>query len=130
MSPLRLRLRTPLGPLIDRPVRAIVAEDLDGWFGIRPGRRDLAAVLPPGLLTFVDQDGEGFAALSGGLLDLRDGECRVMVREAIIAQRLEDVAELVRSHIRGRRQHGEVQRDVLHDLAREALRRLAEEERQ
>ena len=92
-DPLRLRVRTPEGLLYDDLVSSIRAEDRDGWFGILPGRRDVLATLPPGLLLFADAEGDGFVALSGGLLALRGGECRVMASEA----RLAVVAHWIRS---------------------------------
>lgn len=124
---LRLRLQTPNGVLLDEPVRSVVAEDLDGWFGIRPGRRDLVAVLPPGVLVFRDDAGEGFVALAGGLVDLRDGVCRVLAREAVVERDLATVADRVDGYLTGRDARGRAQRDVLDDLAREAMRRLVGE---
>ena len=128
MSTLDLGIRTPVSTLFQGSVHSIRAEDLDGWFGIRPGRRDLAAVLPAGLLLFEDEAGEAFVALAGGLLDLRGDRCRVMAREAVLARRLEEIADLVERHSRARQQRSDAQRDVFHDLAKEALRRLARQE--
>lgn len=129
MSQVHLLLRTPSGLLLDREVQAVVAEDRSGWFGVRPGCADLVAVLPPGLLTFRDEEGEGFVALSGGLLDLRGADCRVVARDAVLSRRLEDVAAALEAHLDKRRRGQERQRGVLHDLVREALRRLAKAER-
>lgn len=141
---LRLRVRTPQGLLIDRQVEAISAEDHDGWFGLRPGRRGLVAALPPGLLVFREPAGpeaarEWFVAHAGGLLDLggapggdgarEPGECRVMTLEAVVSSDLEQVAAEVERHVATRTARGQRQRDVLQDLAREALRRLAREAR-
>lgn len=118
-----LRLRTPQGLLLERPVESILAEDLDGWFGIRPGRPDLVAVLPAGLLAFRDAEGEGFVALGSGLLDLRGGECRVMCRDAVFTRDLAGVAERVEALQRSRHERTRALRGVLSDLARESLRR-------
>lgn len=130
---LRLRLRTPAGLLVDQPVSAVTAEDLDGWFGIAPGRADLVAVLPPGLLVFRDPksegEGEGFVALAGGLLDLRANECRVMARQAVMSRDLERIADQVAAHLRQRRARGRAQRGAIFELVREALRRMAREVR-
>lgn len=125
--PLRLEVRTPGGVVLDRPVAAITAEDRSGWFGIRPGRIDLVAVLPPGLLAYRDAEGEGFVALSGGLLDLEAGRCRVLALEAVAARELEAIAEAVARQATRRRERSEIHRSVVRDLAREALRRLLRE---
>ncbi len=124
MSPLRLEVRTPTGIVLASPVASIVAEDQTGWFGIRPGRTDLVAVLPPGLLVYRDEEGEGFVALSGGLLGLWDGLCRVISLEATPARELDDIAAEVERLERQREARAEVHRGVVHDLAKEALRRL------
>lgn len=129
MSTLRLRIRTPTGPIFDGAVRSIAAEDLDGWFGVRPGRLDLVAALPPGLLVFTDDAGEAFVAHSGGLLDLRREECRVMVREATIDRDLAAIDDALGHRLKERQARSGAQRDVLHDLAREAMRRLVAEAR-
>jgi F-type H+-transporting ATPase subunit epsilon len=129
MSSLGLQLRTPSGLLVDRPIEALTAEDLDGWFGVRPGRADLVAVLPPGLLAFRDEEGEAFVALSGGLLHVRGGVCRVLAREAILSRDLEGIADALEAHFARRRRQHALQQDAVGDLAREALRRLAAEAR-
>lgn len=127
MTALHLYVRTPAGLLVDRPVDAIVAEDLDGWFGIHPGRADLIAALPPGLLTFRDADGECFVANTGGLLDLRAGACRVMVADAQVERSLDELAPAVEATMIERRRRSDARRATFEDLEREVLRRMAKE---
>lgn len=122
---LALSVRTPDGLVFDGPVAAIRAEDEDGWFGILTGRRDVVAVLPPGLLLFEDADGDGFVALSGGLLDLSHDRCRVMAREARLSRDAEAAAAELDELLTARRERSERRRGVMTDLEREALRRLA-----
>lgn len=126
---LRLTIRTPGGLLFDAPVAAIRVEDASGWFGVRPGREDVVAALPPGLLLFVDGEGEGFVALAGGLLSLERGVCRVTTREAVLSRSLDDVGERLGELQRLRGHQADTRRDVLHQLAREALRRMVQEGR-
>ena len=127
MNALSLELRTPNGLLVHQPVLSVTAEDNSGWFGIAPGRADLTAVLPPGLLTFRDAEGEVFVALASGLLDLRDGRCRVMAREAVVSRNLDELADQLEAHLRGRNARRDTQRGVMDELVREALRRMAKE---
>lgn len=129
MSALVLELRTPNGLLIEQPIEALVAEDRSGWFGVRPGRADLVAALPPGLLTFRSEGRESFVALSGGLLHLQGNVCRVLAREAAVASELAGVAGALEENLGRRRERQEIQRDAVGELAREALRRLAREGR-
>lgn len=125
MSALRLRVRTPEGLLLDREVRALRVEDEDGWIGVLPGRRDLLAVLPPGLVLFTDEEGEGFVAIAGGLLELTGGECRVVASDARLARDPREAAELLDALLRARKERGGRRREVLDELEREALRRVA-----
>lgn len=123
--PLTLQVRSPEGLVFDGPVRALRAEDEDGWFGVLPGRMDVVAVLPPGLLLFEDAAGDGFVALSGGLLELADGRCRVMAREARLSRDVEEAAAALDALLEARRRRAGRRRGVMQDLEREALRRLA-----
>jgi F-type H+-transporting ATPase subunit epsilon len=125
---LTLRIRTPEGLVLDRAVQRIVAEDRDGWFGIGPGRPDLVAVLPPGLLVFRTEEGETFVALTRGLLHLAGGECRVTCRDAVVARELEAVADRVERLLESRRQRSRIQRSRLEELATEVLRRASSDE--
>lgn len=131
MSALRLQLRTPTGLLIDAPVLRVVAEDLDGWFGLAPGRADLIAALPPGLLVFrgasPDRAGEWFVAHAGGLLNLEGGVCRVMCRQATLARDLADIEKQLDEVAQDRRARRDLHEGVMQELVREALRRMARE---
>lgn len=126
---LHVIVRTPLGVVYDAAVHAIRAEDESGWFGIRPGREPVIAVLPPGLLLLHDDEGEGFVALSGGLLRHDGVRCLVLAREAVVARALEDVADRLAAQLARRRERGGTQRDAVHALAREVLRRMVAEVR-
>lgn len=129
MSRLRLAIRTPEGVVCERDVSAINVEDEAGWFGILPGRRAIIAALPAGLLTFRDSSGEWFVAHSAGLLELRGADCRVLVPEATLERKLEDLADALQRAVAKRRERGRRRAGVMADLEREALRRLASESR-
>lgn len=128
MRGLELEIRTPVSLVFEGAVDGIRAEDLSGWFGIRPGRRDTVAVLAPGLLLFEADEAETYVALAGGLLDLEKGRCRVMAREAVMSRRLEEIADEVARHTRSAARRSETQHGIFDDLAKEALRRLRRQE--
>ena len=127
MKPLQLEIRTPDGLAWSGPVDGLRAEDRDGWFGLRRGRSDLVASLVPGLLAFDTAEGERFVAHGGGMLDLEAGRCRVLLRQAPIAESLEGIADALARQLGARRHRAEARRGVLADLEREALRRLVTE---
>ncbi len=128
-DPLRLRVRTPSRTVLDRPVRAVRAEDADGWFGVGPGRAELVAELPAGLIVYRDDDGEGYVAIDGGLLHVRGAECRVMVQDAFASRELDVLEAELERYADRRRERIERERGIIDELAREALRRLAQEAR-
>ena len=124
MNVLHLQIRTPVGLVVDQEVRRLVAEDRDGWFGVLPGRTDLVAVLPAGLILFEDGEGEGFVAVDEGLLDLRQGRCLVLTQVAHVSRDIDAIADEVEARVRLRRRRSALQRTMLAELAMEARRRL------
>ena len=124
--PLELQVRTPTGLVFTGAVASIVAEDRDGWFGVRPGRAELVAILPPGLLSFHDADGEAFVAHAASVLHHRGDTCRVLAGEAVVSRRLDDVAAVARAHAADRKVTAAQRDDAIGALIRELQRRLAE----
>lgn len=127
MDRLVLCVRTPSSTVLDGPVAAIRAEDRNGWFGVRPGRAELVAILPVGLIVYRDEAGEGFVAVGGGILHTSGHECRVMVREAIASRDLATLSADLERYVDRRQQRIERERGIIDELAREALRRMAQE---
>lgn len=128
-SALHLSVRTALGLVVDRPVLSVTAEDESGWFGVFPGRADMVAVLPAGILVFRDAEAEGFVAESGGLLDLRGSSCRVLCHDAVWSRDLSEISSEVERFVAARRERREVGAAIVEQLVREALRRVARAER-
>lgn len=127
MKILTLCVRTPQGLAFEGPVHSIRAEDLSGWFGILPGRRDMVAALPVGLLIFKDDEGEAFVAHAGGLLDLERNRCRVISQDALIERQLSKVETRVTEMFERRQQRDTRMKGALVDLINEAMRRMAVE---
>lgn len=129
MKRLLLRVRTPERVVIDAPVHAVRAEERSGWFGVAKGRAEVVAVVPAGLLVYRDDDGEGYVAIGGGLLHVKDEECRVMVRDALASRDLTAIGSEIERYVQRRSARIERERDIIDELAREALRRLSQEAR-
>jgi F-type H+-transporting ATPase subunit epsilon len=126
---LTLMVRSAVGVVVDRAVQSVTAEDESGWFGIFSGRSDLVAVLPPGILVFRDADAEGFVAESGGILDLRGARCRVLCHDALWSRDLDAISADVARFVAARRKRHGLGADIVDQLVREALRRMAGAER-
>lgn len=125
MTALTLEVRTPRGVVLEQGIAGVVAEDRSGWFGVRPGREDVVAVLPAGLLVLRDDVGAAYVAIDGGVLELCGGRCLVLTPRAEVSRRLEDVADAVAARELRRHAAARTHRDVIGDLAREVVQRLA-----
>ena len=125
MTSLWLVLRSMIGTSFEGEVSSIVAEDLSGWFGVRPGCADLIAALPPGFLLFVEHGNERVAAFDRAVLDLRAGRCEVLARDLVLAGTLDEVADEVSRYHARRRARVEPGQDAVDALVQRALRVIA-----
>ncbi len=90
---LELEVLAPDGAVLRERARAVRAADASGQFGLWPGHEAFLTVLVPCLLTFWSEDGrEHFVAVDGGLLEVEGRAVTVVTRDAVAADRLEDVA--------------------------------------
>ncbi|MEO5715825.1 MAG: F0F1 ATP synthase subunit epsilon [Luteolibacter sp.] len=77
-------------------VLRIVAETLQGFFGLLPHRLDCVAALVPGILLYeTEEDGEVFVAVDEGVLVKSGPEVLVSVRRALVGKDLAKLRELV-----------------------------------
>src|SRR5208282_2506090 len=93
---MKLVIATPLAVVLEaEDVAAVRARDETGSFGIRPGHADFLTVLPVSVLAWRDGAGtEHYAALRGGVLEVRDGkEISVASREAVCGDDLDRLEE-------------------------------------
>ena len=81
---MKLKLITPERIVLEREVDMVQASGSAGEFAVLPGHEPLVASLGFGILTFSSGGEEDFAAVLGGLLEVRGDEVTV----------LSDVAEL------------------------------------
>ena len=94
---MHLKVLLPFRVFTDkRGVTRIVAETLEGSFGLLPHRRDCVAALVPGVLTYeTDADGEVFLAVDEGVLMKAGAEVLVSVRHASGGTDLEQLRDAV-----------------------------------
>lgn len=94
---MHLKVLLPFRVFTDkRGVTRIVAETLEGSFGLLPHRRDCVAALVPGVLTYeTDADGEVFLAVDEGVLMKAGAEVLVSVRRASGGTDLEQLRDAV-----------------------------------
>ena len=124
---MRLVVQTPVERILDREVTAIVAEGLEGSFGLRPRHIDYVAALRPGLLIYRDaEDNEGYLAVDQGILVKEGARVVVSVRQAVAGATLEDLLEVVESRFKALDEQERVVRSAVARLKSDFLRRFSE----
>jgi F-type H+-transporting ATPase subunit epsilon len=124
---LTLEILVPDHSLLETRVTSIEAADATGRFGLHAGHEAFVTVLEPCVLIYVDERGiEHYAAVDGGVLYLEADRVSIAAREAVLADRLEDVADLVAATMQQRRKHeksarsefGQLQATLVYELGR------------
>jgi F-type H+-transporting ATPase subunit epsilon len=122
---LELELLVADGVVLKSRINGLQAADASGRFGLLPGHEPFVTVLEPGLVSFRDeQDCERFAAVDGGVLVLKDSRLSIACREAVVADRLEEVAGRAAAMIEERRLSEQTARADFAELQATLLRQL------
>jgi len=125
----RLKVLTPTEVVLDRSVAGLVAEGMNGHFGIRPRHIDFISALVPGLLYFVPEaeEGEGqYLAVDQGILVKQGTEVYVSVRDAVSSGGLAELLDIVRSRYMVLDEKERGVRSAVARLESDFLRRLME----
>ena len=103
--PINLKVLLPFKIFVDKKgVKRIVAQTLEGSFGLLPHRLDCAAALAPGILTYeTEEEGEVYLAVDQGVLVKAGKDVLVSVRNAIGGTDLDKlyVTTIEKNHIGG-----------------------------
>ena len=130
MSAFRLRIVTPSAIVVDdTEVASLRAEDESGAFGVLPGHADLMTALPASVLRWRAAKGPWrFCVISGGVLDVRDGErVDVAARTAALGDdlpKLQAQVEALRAEEIDAARRAKVEETRLHARAVRQLMRL------
>jgi F-type H+-transporting ATPase subunit epsilon len=126
---LDLEIIAPDRLVVHSRVVALQAADASGRFGIWPGHENFLTVLVPCVLRSRTEDGlESFAAVDGGVLLLEDGRISIATRDAVVAERLEDVADRAAAMLLARKDREQAARTGFVELQTSLLRELREAE--
>jgi F-type H+-transporting ATPase subunit epsilon len=127
---LELEVLAPDGVVLRARARAVRAADASGRFGLWPGHEAFLTVLVPGLLTYRGEDGrEHFVAVDGGLLRVEGNGVTVLTRDAVAADRLEDVAGAAEAMLEGRLRQERTARAEFAELEALLLRQFGQVEK-
>jgi len=123
---MKLKILLPYQVFADPPdVVRIVAESIEGSFGILPNRLDCAAALVPGILLYETvSEGECCVAVDEGILIKSGAEVWVSVRRAIGGADLGQLHEAIEREFRTVDSQAQNVRSVMAKLETGFLRRL------
>jgi F-type H+-transporting ATPase subunit epsilon len=123
---LALEILVPDAVVLSTRVTGVQAADATGRFGLRPGHERFVTVVVPSLLVYTDAAGtERYVAVDGGVLVLEDDRVTVVTREAVLADRLEDLAERAAAILDVRRQRERRARAEFDELQTALVKQLA-----
>jgi F-type H+-transporting ATPase subunit epsilon len=96
-TPINLKVLLPFQIFVEKKgVKRIVAQSLQGSFGLLPHRLDCAAALAPGILIYqTEEEGEVYLAVDQGVLVKTGSDVLVSVRNAIGGTDLDQLHEAV-----------------------------------
>lgn len=122
-----LRILVPDAVVLDTRVTGVQAADATGRFGLRAGHEPFVTSLSPSLLVYTDEGGqERYAAVDGGVLLLEGNQVSVVTREAVLADRLEDIAKQAAAILDIRQREECRARAEFHELQTALVKQLAQ----
>jgi F-type H+-transporting ATPase subunit epsilon len=122
-----LQIIVPDAVVLDTRVIAVQAGDATGRFGLRAGHEPFVTVLSPSLLIYTDEKGrERYAAVDGGVLLLEGNRVSVVTWEAVLADRLEEVAERAAAILDIHQREERRARAEFHELQTALVKQLAQ----
>ena len=101
---MNLEILVPDGAVVQTPISGLQAVDASGCFGIWPNHEAFLTLLVPCILAYREPAGEKkYAAVDGGVLLGQQNRVSLVTREAVLADRLEDVADRAAAMLKERR---------------------------
>ncbi len=97
-KPINLKVLLPFQIFVEKNgVKRIVAQSIQGSFGLLPHRLDCATALAPGILTYeTEEEGEVYLAVDQGVMVKTGMDVLVSVRNAIGGTNLDKLHEAVK----------------------------------
>jgi len=122
---LELEILAPDHVVVEDRVVSLQAADASGRFGLRTGHEDFLTVLVPCVVRYEPEaSAERFAAVDGGVLLLERGRISIATRDAIVAERIDQVADAAAAMLAARREKEQAARSGFAELETTLLREL------
>ena len=94
----------PDGSVVQTDVASLQAADASGRFGLWPDHEAFLTLLTPCILAYRDVNGQThYAAADGGVLMMEENRASIVTRDAVVADRLELVADAAAAMLAARR---------------------------
>ena len=119
-----LQVVTPGAVVVDQVVHKVTAEATTGSFTMLPRHIDFVAILVPGLLAYLTDDGERLMAVAGGVLVKRGPSVRVATSEAAEGDSVLALQRALRSSFDDLAEGERRSRAAIARLETDAIRRL------
>ena len=120
-----LEILVPDAAVVREQVDGLQAGDASGRFGLWPNHEPFLTQLEPCILEYRESQGRTrYAAVDGGVLLMENNHVSVVTREAVVADRLADVADAAEAMLAARREaekgarseFAEMQASLVHKL--------------
>jgi F-type H+-transporting ATPase subunit epsilon len=122
---LQLEILAPDQVIVQAQIVALQAADATGRFGIWPGHESFVTVLTPCVVRYRLEGGtENFAAVNGGVLLLEDDRLSIVTRDAVVAGRLDQVADAAAEMLQARKEKEAAARSGFAELETTLVREL------
>ena len=122
---LEFEILAPQQVALSARVASIQAADATGRFGLLPGHERFLTVLVPCVIRYRLEDGrESYAAVDGGVLLLEGDRVSIATRDAVLAERLDEVADRAAAMLAARKDREQAARAGFAELGRSLLRTI------
>jgi F-type H+-transporting ATPase subunit epsilon len=111
-------------------VEEVIADGMDGAFGLLPNHIDFAAVLASGLLTIVRADGEEYAAVDRGVLTKVGENVEIATPRAVVGRPLGELREAAESEFVSDEQHERRVLSTMTKIQTDMARKIFERDRE
>lgn len=120
-----LEILVPDGTIVATQVDDVQAADASGRFGLLPNHEAFLTLLAPCVFQYRQTDGRTrYAAADGGILLMENNHAAVVTREAVLADRLEEVADAAETMLALRRAQEKEARAEFAEMQASLLRQL------
>lgn len=93
---MQLKVHTPIGTVLDLPVKKVDLEGLDGFWTLLPKHADFINALVPGIVSYTTEDDKTlYIACNRGVVVKKDKEVRISTPLAILDDNLEKLTHTI-----------------------------------